>query len=183
MATWEMYKYGTGVAKDYKQAIQWLKLSGDTLALNELAGLQDRLIDWDDKDNSALTVLVDIEKSIKTYITTEVSFSSDGHRNLYFTVPLDKLKCKISTDSGKPSTEIWYFNKQAVKMNKWCNKYSDSEGHYLSLTPQSNQGFKFVVSTFKKSAKSVSIKSNNFNFEVSSKGFTKTWNSVSPKAL
>jgi TPR repeat protein len=182
----DMYYYGQGVPRNYKKAVEWYTLAGKhgyRFAIIGLDSLKNKYSDWSSKEKEASTTLVDLEKSRKNYVTATVSFSSSGNRNLYFQVEYDDLKCEADKDLKKPLTDIWSFNKQAVKMLKWCKKYTDSESNYLQLTPKSYKGFKFVVSAFREATSTVAIKTGNINFEISSKGFTKVWNSLSSTAL
>ena len=182
-----MYQIGKGVTKDFKQAVKWYRLAaeqGEVTAqdsLNEL--LEGKIFDWDLEDKVAVTVIFDLDESIKKYVKASVAFSSSGDRKLYFTVDYDNLKCEITKDSKKPTTSIWYFNSQAIKMLPWCKKHSDSGVYTLSLTPKSNKGRNFVVSAFRKAPSAVSIKIDTLDFKMSAKGFTKVWNSVSAEAL
>ncbi len=182
-----MHHRGEGVKKDYKQAVKWYTLAadqGDALSrgyLKEL--LEGKITDWNLEDKEARIELVDIDDSITTYVSAFVTFSAGGSRKQYFEIWYDKLQCEITKDLEKPSTNIWHFNNQAVKMNAWCKKYSNSDNHYLQLTPQSYKGSKFVVSAFRKAPSTVAIKTNSLSFKMSAKGFTKVWNSVSSEAL
>ena len=182
----EMYQNGEGVTKDYKLAVKWYKLAkeqGIDPAPSSLKSLQNGMTDWSLKEKKANVILVNLEKSIKEYVTASVSYSSSGERSLYFRVEYDDLHCNITKDSDEPSTHIWHFNKQAVKMAAWCNKFPDTEILYVSLTPKTAKGFNFVVSDFRKAASTVSIKTDTLNFKMSAKGFTKVWNSISSEAL
>jgi len=181
-----MYKTGTDVVQNYKQAVKWFTLAaeqGTDREHDELNFFNNKILDWDQKEKEALTVLVNLEESIKKYVTASVSYSSGGDKNLYFKIEHDNLQCDPSKDLDKPSISIWYFNKQAVKMASWCRKLSNSDDRYLQLTPKSDKGAGFVVSAFRNSPSSVAIKTDTENFEMSVKGFTKVWNSLSSKAL
>jgi hypothetical protein len=180
-------EYGEGRVKNYRQAIRWYTLSAEQGnkpsqdALKELLG--GKRTDWNIEDKKAMAVFASINESIKKYISAIVSFSAAGNRNLYFQVEYENLKCEITKGSKTPATRIWYFNNQAVKMNAWCRKFTNSEGHYLSLTPKSSKGFNFVLSAFRKAPSTVAIKTNTLYFKMSAKGFTKVWNSLSSEAL
>ena len=180
------YYLGYDVPKDYKKAVKWLTLSAEQdnpSAIGLLDRLQNKSNDWSPEEDEALTVLVNLEKSMKINIAGQVGFSEGGNRNIYFQIEYDGFECVITKDSAGPSTDIWYFNKQAVKMSSWCKKYSISEEHYLSLTPQSKRGSQFVVSAFRKAASSVDITTDSLSFKMSAKGFTKVWDSISSEAL
>ena len=180
------YYSGKHIPIDYKQALKWYTLAaklGGPRGTNGLSLLQDKSFDWHPKGRDALSVVVNLEESIKTNITGQVGFSKGGNRNMYFQIERDKFECFITKDSAEPSTDIWYFNKQAVKMSSWCKTYSNSEEHYLSLTPQSKRGSQFVVSAFRKAASSVDITTDSLSFKMSAKGFTKVWDSISSEAL
>ena len=182
-----MYRFGKGVIQDYSQAIKWYELAaaqGRELAQGYLEDMQEgKMTDWHFEAKEGVVTLYNLEESKATYITAGVSFSTKGNRSLYFDIEYDNLKCEITKDSEEPSTHIWYFNSQAVKMNAWCSKYPDSEVYNLSLTPKSYKGFNFVVSAFRKAPNTVAIKTDTLDFKMSAKGFTKVWNSVSSAAL
>ena len=182
-----MYLVGTGVTKSYKQAAKWFRLAAEQgyLPAQEYLKLllEGKNTDWDLEKRIALVILYDIDKSITTNITTKASSSTGGDRNLYFDIESDNLKCEITKDSKKPTTSIWYFNSQTVKMLTWCKKHSDSGVYTLSFTPKSNKGRNFVVSAFRNAASTVAIKTDTLDFKMSAKGFTKVWNSISSEAL
>ena len=182
-----VYLLGIGGTKNYKQAAKWFRLAAEQGHLEAQEYLKELLkgsiIDWNLKERIALALLYNIDESITTYITTKVSSSTGGDRNLYFDIKYDNLKCEITKDSKKPTTSIWYFNSQAIKMLTWCKKHSDSGVYTLSFTPKSNKGRNFVVSAFRKAPSAVSIKIDTLDFKMSAKGFTKVWNSISSEAL
>ena len=182
------YSNGVGVDSNYKQAFKWYALAADkghSRAIENLRGLKNRHYDWDFKDKTAQTRVVRLNRSIFEYITAEVDISNGGDRGLYFRIEYEeshKFQCELPKDE-KPSTRVWYFNEQAVKMNVWCTKVPDKEVYSLDFSPKSNKGRNFVVSTFRKASSAVAIKAGSLHFKMSAKGFTKVWNSVSKSAL
>lgn len=183
-----LYEYGSGVEKSYKKAFELYSLAtkqGSKSAKVNLESLQskNKSSNWNLKNNRARVSLVDWENSLQKFITAQVAFSSGGDRNIYFRFEYKNLKCEQTKNNAKPLVHIWHFNNQAVRMNAWCEKFSGSENRYYQLTPKSNEGFKFVVSAFRKAKSSVTVKINNLSFDVPAIGFTKVWSSTTSNAL
>jgi TPR repeat protein len=181
-----MSESGENATKNYKQAIEWYSLAakqGHKKAADRLNVFKDKFYNWDHINKNALAVSIDLEKSITNFVTAQINYSTNGEKNLYFVFKNNGLACDATKDVKKPSTKIWYFNNQAVQMLEWCRKFTDSESLYLEYTPKSYKGANFVVSAFRKATNNLAIKTDMFSIKMSGKGFTKTWNSLSPKAL
>lgn len=181
-----LYHFGSGVAKDYQEAVRWYRLAaqqGSIVSQDMLLSLQNTMSGWNVKSNAANVVLVNLEKSVKTKVSGRVAFSQVGTKHLYFVIEYHHLQCEITKDSDKPATEIWFFNHRAISMAKVCTKYADSKNRYFYLTPENNADSKFVITTFRHAVKKVVIKTDTLRFKMPVKGFINVWNSVSLKAL
>ncbi len=114
-----------------------------------------------------------------------MSFSKGGNKRIYFSIKGDKgSSCKPEDYKSKGYLDsVWEFNDQAVSMLMFCNKYINTETYYISASPASAEGSKFVVNAFKKASHSVLIKGNGYKFPISAKGFSKVWNKISRNVL
>ncbi|RLD84183.1 MAG: hypothetical protein DRJ10_01890, partial [Bacteroidetes bacterium] len=99
-------------------------------------------------------------------------------KRIYFDITENLKEClpEDYTGAGGSLKSIWEFNNQAISMNMFCTKYTESEETYISATPTSIEGSKFVINAFKKSVKPVLIKGAGTEFPVSAKRFSKVWN-------
>lgn len=181
-----IYDNGRGVSQDNRKALKWYVLAanqGDPVAQKNVDHPQDEILDWNFKEKSAITFTFDLNNSMSNFITAEVAYSDNGERHIYFIFEGNMPLCEISDDQHTPEIDLWFFNNQAIYMSVWCRKYGNSEVPFVEFTPHSREGANFVISSFKNSVNPIAIKAGSINFRMSAKGFTKVWNSLSPKAL
>jgi hypothetical protein len=124
----------------------------------------------------------DYGEEIKSF-EAEISHSSSGEQRLYF-YDLSSLGDSLCTyESSVPKSTTMTFNGQAVKMLRWCRKYTDSRNYYLSYTPETDRGHTYVVNLFKTALLPIKIQYNNETLRFPVTGFTKAWNSGGGNAI
>ena len=121
---------------------------------------------------------------INKFFDAQVSHSLVGHQRLYFQdyyYNTNKNICKY--ESSIPSSTTMIFNGQAVKMARWCRKFTVTGQYYYSFTPETDRGYFYVVNLFKTSTSPVKIQFNDDTFYFPVRGFTKAWNSAGGNAI
>ena len=117
------------------------------------------------------------------FLKATIAHSKVGKQKLYF---IDHYveninACKYTTTIPDSTTMI--FNGQAVKMSRWCKKFTDSNSYYFDLTPETERGHSYVVNLFKESTSPIEIQFNNERTYFPVIGFTKAWNSAGGNAI
>lgn len=112
-----------------------------------------------------------------------VSHSKAGEQRLYFSSAYfgDNNVCSYESNYATSTTLV--FNGQAVKMSRWCRKFSDANKYYYSYTPETERGHRYVVNLFRTSVSPVSVKLDNDLLSLPAIGFTRIWNSAGGNAI
>jgi hypothetical protein len=116
-------------------------------------------------------------------LEAEITHSTSGQQRLYFSDLSSAAKSVCKYESKLPGSSTMTFNGQAVKMLRWCKKYTDSSSYYLSLTPETDRGNNYVINLFKVATSPVEIQYNNEKLYFPVIGFTKAWNSAGGNAI
>lgn len=116
-------------------------------------------------------------------LEAEINHSSSGQQRLYFTdyPSLNNSVCRY--ENRIPDSSTMVFNGQAVKMLRWCKKFTNSSGYYFSLTPDTDRGHSYVVNLFKAAILPIEIQFNNERTYFPVIGFTKAWNTSGGNAI
>lgn len=115
--------------------------------------------------------------------TAELGYGQDGERRLYFSI-LDLKGSDYCTLNGeKAEIGVAMFDKRAVKMIVWCKPLTDTKKGYLSMTPLTPAGTKYIVERLKSSSASVQFGFNELSLPISTKFFSKAWGDASSNAL
>ena len=117
------------------------------------------------------------------FFEAQISHSSVGNQRLYFSDLSSYGDSICSYESTVPKNSTIIFNGQAVKMLRWCKKYSNSSNYYLSYTPETARGHSYVVNLFKVATTPIEIQFNNERTYFPVIGFTKAWNSAGGNAI
>lgn len=143
-------------------------------------------LDWGDtvENNSAFIGYIrDYDPdSTKRSITLTISHDKNGIQRFYIISPNtgSDARCNIYS---KPDTSTMSFNGQAVKMNRFCNKFTDTSNTYYSYTPSTEKGQSFIINLFKTSTAPIELTFDDGTLYVPVKGFTKIWNSAGGNAI
>jgi hypothetical protein len=142
-----------------------------------------RYFTWNDLGESSSVHLVNKHDKDKTnIITAKIGRGEDGTQRLYFSAEFyGGLNMCLPQKTSEIS--IAKFDNQPIKMLTWCNKYSNSNNYYLSMTPESIDGRKFVVSRFKTAPKEVLFEHEGIVAYIPARGFTKAWKQSGGDAL
>ncbi len=182
-----MYFYGQGVPRDHKEAFKWIKKAAEqgNSQAEQILKPKYETYNWDIGTRRSTTQHRNNYLAYDLVLESSVGFSKGGGKNIYFGIIKGKDgSCKPEDYKSKGYLDsVWEFNDQAVSMLMFCKKYSNSETYYISASPASVEGRKFVVNAFKKASDSVLIKGNGYKFPISAKGFSKVWNKISRKVL
>jgi hypothetical protein len=180
-----LYYWGLSVDRDVEKAFEWYKKAaeqGDKEAIETLNKIM--IKNWDIKVRMAATRQYHYTDSLnRTTFFSHISYSNEKKKNIYFEIDNPKVNtCHQDDYKGKyDSTSIWEFNGKAVSMLMLCIKREDY--YSIRATPETVKGYDFVVNEFKNSAKTVSVNGSGYNFHLSSKNFSKVWDSVSDEVL
>ena len=141
-------------------------------------------LSWADLDNgsAAIKYSSDYEDETK-YFEAEITHSTSGEQRLYFRDHSSLGDYICSYENSIPESTAMTFNNQAVKMLRWCIKYTDSQSYYLSYTPDTDRGHTYVVNLFKTALLPIKIQYNNETLRFPVTGFTKAWNSGGGNAI
>ncbi len=120
--------------------------------------------------------------SVERSINVSISHDKNGAQRFYITSPNtdSNARCNIILSSDIVTMT---FNGQAVKMNKYCNKYADSSNTYYSYTPSTEKGHLFIINLFKTSTAPIKLTFDGDTLYVPAKGFTKIWNNAGGNAI
>ena len=112
-----------------------------------------------------------------------ISHSGAGEQRLYFAsyYYIDKNVCSYPSTMPHDSTMI--FGGQAVKMLRWCKKFSNDEKYYYSYTPDTIKGHAYVLNLFRTATTPVQIQFDSDILPLPVIGFTKAWNLAGGNAI
>lgn len=120
--------------------------------------------------------------SVRKSINVSIKHAKNGEQRFYID-PYnngDDAKCNIYST---PDITAMTFNGQAVKMTRFCNKFSDTNVTYYLYTPSTEKGHSFIINLFKTSTTPVELGFNDDTLYIPVKGFTKVWNSAGGNAI
>lgn len=140
--------------------------------------------DWNYSDSKPLSIYTS-EFLEDTYLQGLVSFSKGQKKRLYFSVGY-AAKSSACDPKDYPNgflPAVWEFNGQAISMHTFCDKFNDSENHYINATAASDKGSQFVINAFVKASNTVQVKNEKLDMPLSAKGFSKVWGKMSSEAL
>lgn len=150
------------------------------------AAIQTVTLDWGNavEINSAfISYRKDYEPdSTRRIITLSVSHSKNGAQRFYISSYNTDSNDRCNTYS-RPDTSTMNFNGQAVKMDRFCIKFADSNNTYYSYTPATDKGHLFVINLFKTSTARIELTFDGDALYVPVQGFTKIWNSAGGNAI
>ncbi|MCP5212995.1 MAG: hypothetical protein H6998_18925 [Hahellaceae bacterium] len=159
-----------------------LAFSHSLFASDELTA---RYFTWDDLgERSSVHLINKHDKDKSNIITAIIGRSEDGVQRIYFSIEFHG-KYNMCLPKQISETSIAKLDGQPVKMRTWCNKYtySNSNNYYLTITPETIAGRKFVVSRFKTAPKEVLFEHEGIVVYIPAKGFTKAWKQFGGDAL
>ena len=139
---------------------------------------------WDDYGEGSASVIYNSDYSDESRtLVVEIDHSTSGLQRLYFNdfYTGNLNSCKYQTTVSDATTIV--FNNQAVKMSRWCKKFSDADKYYLELTPATVRGQNYVINLFKAATSPISLQYNNETLYFPVMGFTKAWNSAGGNAI
>lgn len=115
-------------------------------------------------------------------IDVSVGHDTNGVQRFYITSSdtANSARCNIQL---RPDTITMNFNDQAIKMSRFCRKFSDSSETYYSYTPSTEQGHSFIINLFKTSTAPVELIIDNETLYIPVKGFTRIWNNAGGNAI
>jgi hypothetical protein len=116
----------------------------------------------------------------KSYVG-DISHSTGGEKKLF--IMITNPKETLCDPLTFRSASIAKFQGQAVKVDAFCNKYTDHFMHYITFTAASDAGKRYVYELFSRSAIPIKIEFQGDVFEISSEGFTAEWDKVGGDAL
>lgn len=117
------------------------------------------------------------------YFEATVSHSKSGEQRLYFIDYYDVSSQNCNYESRIPESTTLVINNQAVKMSRWCKKFSNTNQYYYDYTPATVRGHNYIVNLFKAAVSPVKIQLNNDTLYFPVIGFTKIWNSAGGNAI
>ncbi|WP_162199617.1 hypothetical protein [Psychrobacter urativorans] len=141
-------------------------------------------VSWTQLGNGSAVIEYSSDYSDETKIfTAQITHSNSGYQRLYFSdyYAEDTNVCTYRTTTPDSITMI--FNGQAVKMLRWCQKFTDTEQYYFNLTPETDRGDSYIINLFKTATSPIKIQYNNETFYFPVTGFTKAWNSAGGNAI
>lgn len=159
-------------------------LVGNFLAMPSYATGFQMPFSWGDYDDGSASVIYTSDYSEDSrHFKLQVTHSISGNQIIYFsdyyTENIDT--CKYAT--ATPDSTTMVFNGQAVKMLRWCKRFSDTGDLYFGLTPETVRGDNYVISLFKAATSPIEIKYNGETLYFPVMGFTKAWNSAGGNAI
>jgi hypothetical protein len=167
----------------YKKAAQ--KGNQSAIKIVNRIGKYEILYEWGSKflPRVARTVYLTNDLKIVGFEAT-ASFSQNNEKRVYLSIGnAEEDLCNPKDFEKKLVTSVWEINNQAVNMIKFCNRSNVNERFLISVTPYSIQGFNFLISSLINASYSITIRGEGYEFPISSRGFTKEWNTMSNKAL
>lgn len=129
------------------------------------------------------------ENAVTTHVTTNINYSQDGSKNIYFSLAdydlaNDRTSGKNYCDpAGFNNRGVITLNGQAIKVIMWCKKFSDGSNHYLEVTALTNQGSSYIVNQFSRAPESVELGIDGKRITISAKGFLASWGKSTDRAL
>lgn len=146
------------------------------LAMSSHATETQMLFSWSGSDdNSAFVEYKSDNNAENKFLEANISHSAEGIQRLYFR-DLSSLGNRLCRQENTvPDITTMVFNGQAVKMSRWCKRYSYSSNYYLYLTPETEVGHQYVIDLFKKSLTPVNIQFNGESISFPVMGFTNAW--------
>ena len=135
-------------------------------------------------DNSAAAMYNSDLSSDSKVFGASVDHSKSGNQKVYFSNYYAEEQNICSYENKYPDSSTIVFDGQAVKMLRWCKKFSSSKNYYYyNYTPETDRGHHYVINLFKKSVLPIKIQidQDSINFPVT--GFTKVWNSAGGNAI
>ena len=131
---------------------------------------------------ASITYTSDYDSNLKVF-NALISHSKAGEQRLYFSDSyfVDINMCNYET--SYPTSTTLVFNGQAVKMSRWCRKFSDVNEYFYSYTPETERGHRYVVNLFRTSVSPIRIKLNNDVLSLPAIGFTRLWNNAGGNAI
>lgn len=149
------------------------------------ADIQIGSLDWGDtvdRNSAFVTYRKDYDSdSVIRGISASIDHSKSGKQKIYIS-PYDlghNDKCNTYTYDTTTMT----FNGQAIKMDKFCSNFADSNNTYYYYTPSTEKGHQFVVDLFKTSKAPIKLTFNGNTVYMPVKGFTRMWNSAGGNAI
>ncbi|WP_289000550.1 hypothetical protein [uncultured Psychrobacter sp.] len=157
---------------------------GSFLVTPSLATGFQRPFTWGDYgDRSALVMYMSGNSDVSKIFIANINHSASGHQRLYFSDYYVETSDTCSFKTTVPSRSTMTFNGQAVKMLRWCKKFTDTNQYYFELTPATERGDDYVIKLFKKATSPVEIQYDNETLYFPVIGFTKAWNSAGGDAI
>lgn len=157
------------------------------MCVDALAGWGTLSMPWayEDQRWSAMTMIYDDTMKTTDHnvnVRAIVGHSKGGKQKIYIGLYKTSLgsMCNQRTQSSYGVAKI---DGQAVRVMIWCEKYTDTDETYLSLTPDTQAGEQYVIQRFKSAAKSVWFSYDGYACPLSAKGFSKAWSSSGGNAL
>lgn len=158
----------------------------DYLSPTSTTGWHESVYDWGKfGKGEASTILTSYEKrKTDLVIDSIVDHSKDGEKRMYIRLYyLDGRSTCKSPYQDYTDHRIIKVNGQALKTLIWCNKTTDEDVYYLSVTPETNAGSSYLVNSFKRAAKSVYFEMGGVKANLSAIGFSKVWASAGGDAI
>ncbi|MDX2375005.1 hypothetical protein NJD71_12850 [Psychrobacter sp. PP-21] len=139
---------------------------------------------WGDYgDRSASVMYMSGSSEDSKILIANITHSASGHQGLYFSDHYVDTSDVCSFKTTVPSRYTMVFNGQAVKMLRWCKKFTDVDQYYFELTPATERGDNYVIRLFKKATLPIKIQYDNETLNFPVIGFTKAWNSAGGDAI
>ena len=134
-------------------------------------------------DKKILTYYIPSREEDSKIFEMSIGHSESGKQRLYFysNYYADNNICSYPTISSQSSTMI--FNGQAVKMLRWCNRFSDVDKYYYSYTPETQKGHDYVLNLFRTATTPVQVQFEGDSIPLPVIGFTKAWNLAGGNAI
>lgn len=127
-----------------------------------------------------------VEQDMSILVSVEIDHAINGDKKIYFSIIKSeesyKEKAPCSKDD-KVYNSVMKFNNQAIKVYQFCDELTGRGDSYITLTPITSNGLRFIVNEFKNSPDAVSFEYRDLKLNVSAVGFTKAWNSFGENAL
>lgn len=124
----------------------------------------------------------DYDSNFKVF-NASIDHSKAGEQRLYFNNFYWDDYNICSSETSYPTSITLVFNGQAVKMSRWCKKFTDANKYYYSYTPETERGHNYVVNLFKTSLSPVTIKIDNDMLSLPAIGFSRIWNNAGGNAI
>ena len=140
---------------------------------------------WDASDHSSFSAFTsekypDVSHGVYTFVSSSVA----GRQNIYVTIGKYINRREVSS-CDKDKESVARVNGRNIKVYVYCEKYSydDLSGKRLRITPSTEAGFNYFISSLKLSKKVVSFEFEDVYAQISSVGFSTVWNSYGGDAL